>query len=143
MPLRNGGFAVGLVARSTKRGKILLAYFFGPRREFVPRIDEVASLGVEHALAVWRVGDLGLIQGDWPIIGKLDSWQRSDWPMPHFIRRELLPPYRNWRVYFSDADPAKRIKEEPETSARPELPDDGLWGAGAAEIKLTELLDLP
>jgi hypothetical protein len=93
------------------------------------------------ALRVWRVGDLGLITSKWPIIGELGSWDRSVWPVPIFIQRGALFPHTNWRVYFSDNDPAKRIKMEREPNERPDLPEDSLFGAGAAEIELSKVLD--
>jgi hypothetical protein len=139
VPLRKGGYGIGVVARAKKSR--LLVYFFGPRRESIPKFEEVSMLLSDAAISVLRVGHLGLIRGEWPIIGQVTSWNRSDWPMPIFIRREVLPPYRNWRVYFSDTDPTKRIKEELETNERPDLPEDSLAGSGAAEIILTKLLE--
>jgi hypothetical protein len=60
IPLETGGFGVGVVARATKRGKVILAYFFGPHRSEVPSLDEVERLSPEDAVAVAHVGDLGL-----------------------------------------------------------------------------------
>ena len=139
IPLRNSGYGIGVIARA-KRGCIL-AYFFGPRRKSVPELDEISKLKAGSAITVLRVGDLGLIRGEWPIIGKTQLWDRSKWAMPVFIRREPLPPFRNWRVYFSDTDPTKRIKQELELNERPDLPPDSLSGSGAAEIILTVMLN--
>jgi hypothetical protein len=139
IPLRRGGgYGIGVVARAKK--PCVLAYCFGPRREFVPKLDEVLKLKADSCLTVLRIGDLGLVSGRWPITGNDPLWIRSDWPMPVFIRREILPPFRNWRVYYSDTDPNEVIKEELEPSDRLELPEDILSGYGAAEIRLTKLL---
>ncbi len=138
VPLRKGGFGIGVVARAKRT--CILAYFFGPRRESVPVLEEVSMLKAHSAVATLRVGDLGLVNGEWPIIGQSSSWNHADWPMPIFVRREPFPPNRNWLVYFADKDPNKRINEVSESNDRPDLPADSLSGYGAAEIKLTKLL---
>jgi Immunity protein 26 len=141
VPLRKGGgFGLGVVARAAAKKAIILCYFFGPRRESVPKLQDVSTLNVSSSILVLRSGDLGLIRGDWPILGTARSWNRSDWPTPVFIRREPLPPFRNWRVYYSETDPGVTVKEEIETSERPDLPLAGSSGYGAVEIKLTRLL---
>jgi Immunity protein 26 len=140
VPLRDGGFAAGIVARAAKKGEVLLCYFFGPRRQSVPRLAEVEKLPAKSACLVIKVGDLGLIRGNWPIIGELASWNRSNWPMPVFIRREMLPPYVNWLVFLSDTDPAKTIKEERTPHDRPDLREESLFGYGAAEMELSKIL---
>ncbi|PWU12030.1 MAG: hypothetical protein C5B50_22215 [Verrucomicrobia bacterium] len=139
VPLRSSGYAVGVVVRA-KNG-ILLCYFFGPRRDVISKAQEVAPLKSDSAILILRVRDQGLACGDWPIIAQARSWNRSAWPVPVFIRREPLPSGTNWRVYFSNDDPSTRVREEPEPDDRPELPADSLSGHGAAELKLTALLD--
>lgn len=138
VPLCKGGFAVGLVARATKKGKVILCYFFGPRRTSIPVLAEVQNLDPGKAILVVRVGDLSLIRGEWPIIGQSESWNRSDWPMPVFVRRDPLSR-KAWRMYFSDDDPLLLIKEEPEPYDS-SLPEFGVLGAGAAELVLTKIL---
>jgi hypothetical protein len=137
IPLRRGGYGVGVVARA--KNKCALAYFFAPRLKSVPKIDEISNLRANVAIAAFRVGDLGLLNGDWPIIGNSSSWNRDDWPMPIFIRREPIT-LRNWLVIFSDTDPTKRIKEIEEPTDRPDLRSDSLYGYGAAEIEMTKIL---
>jgi hypothetical protein len=141
VPLRRNGFCIGVVARAASEKSIVLCYFFSPRRESVPKFDEVSTLKASSAILVVRAGDLGLIQRRWTVIGTAQSWNRSDWPMPIFVRREILPPFRNWRVYYSDIDPSITVKEEHEPNDRPDLPKAGLSGAGAVEVKLTMLLE--
>jgi hypothetical protein len=137
VPLRGGGYGIGVVARAKKA--CILGYFFGPRREFIPKLDEVLMLEPNSAVSVLRVGDLGLVKGEWPIIGEAKSWKQENWPMPVFIRREPIT-LRNWLVYYSNTDPSKVISEVRETHDRPDLLPDSLSGYGAAEIKLTKLL---
>ncbi len=141
VPLRQGGFAVGLVARATTEGKVILCYFFGPRRTAVPPLAEVERLKPSGTIRVVRVGDLSLIRDEWPIIGQAASWKRSDWPMPPFVRRDDLS-LKAWRVQYSDADPNTIDHEEPE-QYESTLERDAVLGSGAAELVLTKLLSEP
>jgi hypothetical protein len=139
VPLREGGAAVGLAARARKRGKIVLGYFFGPRRHGVPDLAELDSLRPADAVLVARFGDLALIQGEWPVLGRSPSWDRSRWPMPRFVRSEELSG-RVWEVEYSDVDPNKVVAERPFAGDPRGLPRDELFGAGAVEIVLGKLL---
>ena len=138
VPLRQGGFAVGVVARTTNQGKIILCYFFGPRRIAVPAFAEVEGLKPSDAIRVVRVGDLSLIRGEWPIIGQVGKWKRLEWPMPSFIRRDALS-CKAWRVQYSDTDPNSIDHQEP-TQYESELETDSVFGASAAELVLTKIL---
>ena len=89
VPLRDGGFGVGVAARSDRSG-VVVGYFFAPRRSKVPGLDEVSDLSPDEALLVRMFGDLSLVSGEWPVIGRSDSWDRGDWPLPVFGRREDL-----------------------------------------------------
>ena len=139
IPLRNGGFGVGVVARATRKGRVILAYFFGPRRDAVPSLSELEHLTPDKAICAICVGDLGLITGTWPIVGNLKSWDRSLWPMPVFVRRDPISR-KAWKVYYSDTDPNLPVSEVRTSYDDTSLRKDSLYGAGAAEIELTELL---
>jgi len=139
VPLRGGGYALGIAARLNGEGKVL-GYFFGPKREEIPVLADAVSLSPEQAIHVRFFGDLGLLDGTWPILGRLDTWQRSVWRMPAFGRYfpELkTPPFR---IEYED-DTLRQIGE---TKITPEecqkLPRDGSSGFGAIEITLTKRL---
>lgn len=139
VPLRDHGFALGLVARANPAG-VLVGYFFGPRHESVPDLDAAARLHPLDAVLVTKFGHLGLRSGKWPILGRQD-WRRSDWPMPHFGRYEELTG-RSWEVVYDDNDPNKLVTETLiADDVRVRLPDDGGAGAGWVEIRLTKLLN--
>ena len=141
VPLKCEGFAVGIAARVAPRGKILLAYFFGPQRDKIPKLEELSSLTADQAILTLMVGDLGLINGQWQIIGQHENWKREDWPMIDFVRREEreIPVY--YLVKYSDDDPSKRPLETQITLEESiGLQTDSLSGFGAAEIKLSKLL---
>jgi hypothetical protein len=132
------GFATGVVARMAPKGKIVLGYFYGPRMASSVKLDDFIP-GVDNCVLCCRFGDLGLIKGYWPIIGEMTGWQRSAWPMPDFIRRDLLGRLRPVRVQYADDDPGLVIAE---TVADDDvgLPEDGLAGYGFVEATLDRLL---
>jgi hypothetical protein len=138
LPLEYGGYAVGRVARRSSNGKII-AYLFGPLRTAIPTLEEVEPSKPEEAVKIWQVGDLGLLDGSWPIIGDSINWERNEWPIPNFIRRGLLNRVA-WRVTYSDDDPSEAISQERIAFETSDLEPDGLYGAGATEGALAEVL---
>ena len=139
VPLRDGGYAACLIARANPGG-VLLGYFFGPRRSRIPQLQDVSGLRPGDAALVGMFGDLGIIQGTWPLLGRLDGWQRRDWPTPVFVRYEELTG-RSFHVFYDDDDPNKVLREDQVPPGEAEqAPKDGLMGAGYAEAVLTRLL---
>lgn len=139
VPLRNGGQAIGLVVRANKDG-IILGYFFGPRFVTVPTLDDVRDIKSAPPILVRRFGHLGLISGEWTIIGKLPEWAKDKWPTPAFCRYEELTG-RSFKVTYDDDDPNRvTAVDEITPGIAEQLPKDGLSGAGAIERKLTALL---
>jgi len=141
VPLREGGFASGIIARAMPhRHGILIGYFFGPRRDVVPTLEDLAGLTASDSVLVRRFGDLGLLRKTWPLLGRLDNWERDAWPTPAFGRFEELTG-RSFKVIYDDANPNKVIREEiVDSYDLAGLAKDGLLGAGAVEIVLTGLL---
>jgi hypothetical protein len=138
VPLRNGGYARGVVARASPKGRGLFGYFFGPR------LASIRSLAFEDLIpskAVTRLhfGDLGLINREWKICGEIQNWDRSEWPMPDFVRRDPLGKIKPRLVRYSDTDPNKILEEYP-VDDDSGLEVDSLSGYGAVEIKLSKLL---
>ena len=124
VPLRKGGYARGVIARSDPKGVILFGYFFGPR---LASADAAVLNDLDPANAILRVrfGALGLRNGEWPI--------------PDFARRDPLGRMKARRVRYSDDDPSQRAAEYP-IDDDSGLATDSLSGYGAVEIKLTKLL---
>jgi hypothetical protein len=141
-PLKNGGYGVGLVARSPKNGRVLFGYFFGPRREKIPGLDEVASLEPSAAVARLIFGDLGLINGEWKILGHSEAWDRNRWPMPHFAKVTDLAGYHvASKRQYSDNNPAELIGEWRVTDEEIRgLPEDIMHGHRAVEAVLTRII---
>jgi hypothetical protein len=117
----------------------VIGYFFQERFTEVPLLDSLRSLEARDAVRVMRFGDLGLVKGQWPVLGRRDDWSAEEWPMPVFGRRE--PSGRAFRVVYSPDDLRGPVAEEPITDHEcDQLPRDALSGAGAVEKVLTALL---
>lgn len=139
VPLKSGGYGVGVVARMAPAGKIIVAYLFGPRRDVLPSLGELALYRPGDAVRRVRTGDLGLLNGNWRVLGQAEFWDRQHWPMPAFIRRaDALK--RAWRATYSEADPAKLEREESIPYDTEGMESDSLYGYGATELLLTKLL---
>jgi len=137
LPLQHGGFARGVVARMAPQGAVLYGYFFGPKLQSLDHVS-TDDLQPETAVAQMIFGDLGLIKGEWGILGPLPDWKRSDWPMPDLVRRDPIGR-RAWRVRRSDRNPSI-IESETPTPFETNLPPNYSWGYGAVQAKLTKLL---
>ena len=138
VPLKDGGFARGVVARTAPGGKMLLGYFFGPR--LAAQSEAVLSqLEASDAVLSLRFGDLGLFKGIWPIIGKLPSWDPAKWPMPNAVRRDPLGKIKPILIRYDDNDPSE-ILSEAVLERDNGLPAEGLAGYGFVEAILSKLL---
>ena len=136
VPLREGGFARGLVARFNGSGQVF-AYFFGPRLN--APIGGFAGVNPQSAVLVGLCGDLGLLSGEWPINETLENWDRVDWPLPPLFRADEAAK-RAWLSYY-DQDTLDLVREEPANiEQRSCYPYDRLMGSGSVEIRLTKLL---
>ena len=140
IPLRGTQqYAVGRIARVAPRGKIILCYFFGPPMNRVPKADELAGKSPKGAALVARCGDLGLINGEWPIVGST-TWRPEQWKMPKFRRTEPISG-TTFMVMYAEDDPNREVDAQvvsPTLVAG--LAEDSLFGSGAVEIRLTKLL---
>jgi hypothetical protein len=143
VPLRDGGFGVGLIARMEPQGAVLLGYFFGPRRSALPDLGEVAKYRASDAVMVRRFGGLDLRRGAWPIIGRLPGWESHEWPMPVFGRQVEFEGVA-WRVEYRDDDPNATPRETRiSVDECKRLPPNGVFGSGLVEILMTMALTAP
>jgi hypothetical protein len=138
VPLRKGGFARGVVARAAPKGKALLGYFFAPRLTS-PEEARVDDLDPAKALLRVRFGDLGLINGDWRVIGTVPNWSRAAWPMPDYVRHDPLGVLKPILVRHADDDPLG-VEAEYVIDNDTGLATESMYGYGAVEIELTKLL---
>lgn len=140
VPLNHGGYATGLLARMAPAGKVVLAYLYGPKRAAIPTLAELAGMRPGDALKVVRMGDMGLANGRWPVIGDAADWQRELWPMPAFIRRSE-PAHHAWRAVYADNDPGRPEREVSVPYEMTGLESDLLYGYGSIELLMTKLLE--
>lgn len=138
VPLKDGGFARGVVARVAPKGKIVFGYFFAPR---LPTSEgaEFYAIKPEEATFTTFFGDLGLVKGHWPIVGKMADWDRARWPLRDTVRRDPLGKLRPMLVRYDDSDPSKVLSETAIDNDNG-LPDDGLAGYRYVEARLSKLL---
>lgn len=142
VPLRSGGYAFGLIVRGSYKTRGGLGYFFGLRFDDVPHGAFTLNLRPPDAILIAWFGDLGIIEGRWPLINNAQPFSRPGWPVPKFGRPDALDPSMGWLVeYDQDIQGFDVVQgvhcQAAEIAGRPE---DGVWGADAVEIRLTKLL---
>lgn len=140
VPLRDKGFAAGVLARANGRGQAF-GYFFGPRIQSLDAI-EPNSLRPDGAILVGKFGDLELFRGrgrgNWPIGPVVPGWRPSDWPMGPMARTDEEAG-RAWvSTYDDEFKCIGEIEVPPAEAAR--YPYDQLMGAGSVEIRLTRAI---
>jgi hypothetical protein len=139
VPLRTAGYAIGVAARHPTVAPVMLAYFFGPRLERLPT-REVRDLRPSDAILVALVGDLGVRNGSWTLLPHSPHWSAAKWPLPRFVRQDALTGGKKLVAY----DPTNLMREASIEVATDDqvagLPRDGVYGYGAVEIVLTEML---
>jgi hypothetical protein len=89
LPLTDSGYARGVIARLASRGRAPFGYFFGPRLSLQDPV-KVEDLRPENAISRLMFGELGLLNGEWMLHGKVPNWNRTEWPMPDFVIRDPL-----------------------------------------------------
>lgn len=133
VPLRDRGFALGVVARADGKG-IALGYFFGRRIDAPDGEPGSLDLDPDRASKICRFGDRGIVKGLWPVVGRVAGWDPARWPVPTFCRNgEILVRYDDRTLQIV----SERKSSEPGCTS---LPEDGLAGSGFVEIKLTRLV---
>lgn len=140
VPLRDGGYAIGMLARVSVSG-ILFGYFFGPKLRHVPEERDIQGKVYSDAILYVRFGDLGITKGEWPVIFRPNDWKRDEWPMPDFVSTDLLRP-KATKIRYDEDDLQTVTDRTPWPVEMVDLlPKDGLFGYGAVELRLTRFLD--
>ncbi|MEN4013073.1 MAG: immunity 26/phosphotriesterase HocA family protein [Bellilinea sp.] len=143
VPLKNGGYALGIIVRGNYKTKGGLGYFFAPRYESIPDNQDTWQKQPSDAIMIAWFGDLGLIWGTWPLIPTTRPFRRQDWTVPKFQRIDALDPSRGWLVEYDqetsglDMPLREKYLDAVELAG---LPKDSLLGYEAVELVLTKLL---
>lgn len=141
IPLKDGGYAVGLIARMKPRTSVLFGYFFGPRMSKMPTDKDISRYNKNNAIFVGKFGDLSLFKNKWKIICNSKNWDRKLWPMPPFTRIDPLTQHIAFKSWYSEDNPNQLLKEQRcDSKEAKKFLTDSLYGAGAVEIELNELL---
>ncbi len=143
VPLRDRGYALGIIVRGSYKTRGGLGYFFGPRYEEVPGERETWLKQPEDAILVGWFGDLGIIWGEWPLIPSTRPFRREEWPVPKFHRIDWGRPEKGWLVEYDQENDGRGLPvREVYCDAKDllGLPEDGVYGYEAVEIVLTQLL---
>ncbi len=143
VPLKDGGYALGIIVRGSYRTKGGLGYFFGPRYLEIPNEQETWNKQPSEAILIAWFGDLGIITGKWPLIPSRRPFRREEWPVPKFKRLDPLNPRQGWLVEYSQETsgvhmPIREIYCDADDLVG--LPEDASYGFEAIEITLTEIL---
>ena len=140
VPLCDGGFARGVIARMDKKRGIL-GYFFAPKYLVLNEVCITPDITPNNAITIRNCGDLGFATGEWKIVGKIIPWVREHWPIP--IYGFIEPIWKKWGElrYYTENELGinsfhKRVSVE-EASLHLQ---DGLAGSKAVEIRLNKLL---
>jgi hypothetical protein len=144
VPLDDGGYAVGRVVRMTAGvpgTRVILAYFFGPRREEPASLRSLAEECAGEPVFISITIEVPIGTGAWPLIGETTDWDRERWPFPAFGFRDAITR-RYLRREHEDFSPfgPYRLTEISEAEYR-DLPDDILRHPESVVARLTALLD--
>ncbi|MET8462432.1 Imm26 family immunity protein [Micromonospora zamorensis] len=135
VPLRFGANALALVTRHG-RSAVTVGYFFGPALVAVP--EEPPSLQPGKAVLIARFGDIPLVNGEWPLVGRLPDWDRMMWPSSEFYRGDIRA--RGFVVLYDDEDPNKVAGERLSEPGDEDLPSDDLHGYLIVRNRLSSIL---
>lgn len=138
VPLEGVGYGLGVIARCPPEGKVLVGYFFNNWQKMLPAAGCLPELAPGDAVLAVKFGDLSLLRRDWPVVGHIPHWNRRNWPMPSFLRRDPLSEKRAWKVTYSEDNPSKQVLCEA-VSPHVALQPDALLGAGAVEMALLKI----
>lgn len=139
VPLRDHGYCVGVLTHASGKGHAF-GYFFGPRISEPSKVN-MNILDSDDAILIGKFGDLGFVQGNWPVIGIIQPWDQSQWPMLPLVRIDESKR-RAWLSQYSDKFECVEEKEI-DVSEAGNYPYDRMMGSGSIEIRLTKLMEEP
>lgn len=139
-PINDDLFGIGLVLRIN--GMIMLSVFFDPK--FVNQDSNVLKLDLSKQVIFFTClcSALGIKNSRWKILGKLESWDKRQWPIPVFKRKDSLSGEYSKVFYNENLEETNCIEVESGAVTIIDCPDDGLAGYGYVESKMKKLLNL-
>ena len=141
VPLRSGSFGIGILTTISNTRTGAVGYFYEPAYAKLPTLESIPRLIPSKAIDICHFGDLGIVKGEWPILGKQEPFLNKEWEVTKFWHHDSISNRYSIRVY-EPPDYVYWVSEyevsEVEIGA---IPKDGLYGKEALEIKLTKLLE--
>src|SRR5262249_29559740 len=118
---------VGVIGRVDEPAAF--GFFFGPRRDAPPALNDILPFTPNDAIYSTRFSLPSLSEGDWPIIGALEGWDRRVWAVP-VLRRfdELTGRYLGVRYEEDLFQPVEEFPLESSADASRHIPPAGLVG---------------
>jgi hypothetical protein len=139
VPLKDGGYALGIIVRGSSKTRGGLGYFFGPRYPDVPDEDETwRKQPADAVLVAWFLDD-GISWGQWPLIPSTRPFRREEWPVPAFWRFEPGNLGKGWVVAYRQDDDGSKIPEQQtyvDAKRAGRLPDDRVDSFAGIESRL-------
>ena len=144
VPLTGNRYALGVIVRGSYRKHGGLGYFFGPPRAEVPNDQATWLLSPRDAVMIGWFGDLGIVEGRWPLVASTRPFRREDWPIPRFGNPDTAT--HGWLTEYaqhSDSSDQPIRREYVRIAELSALPEDGVWGYLAVENWLSSLFTRP
>lgn len=89
VPLNGGGFGVAIVARRSqdRAGRFREVYLYGLNRvsSGEPLLADLQRASTDDVITFAHTSDRCIVEGRWRVIGALNNFRSSDWPLPPFI----------------------------------------------------------
>ncbi len=145
IPTEPSGWVLGIYVR-TKKGRSASApfgYFFGRVYKDIPSASEITELRPEHSILQCKFGDLGLVEGRWKIIGSIEPWDRTNWPMPPLMIPADPKQFLNYDqlVRYDEDNPSRELFRESHPAGTLRLPLAAMPGSTALERKLSDIVN--
>jgi hypothetical protein len=147
IPTTEKEYLTGIAIREEKN--ILLCYFFKTIYKTPPGKDEIDNIINDEILYVKRVSNMGLKDGSWKEITKIDYIDKDKWVIPLFRKQDILT--KKFYIVNVDENLEESIKERTTEEESKNMYRDGLAGSVFMERFLSKLvyenkgklLDLP
>ncbi|MDR1141258.1 MAG: immunity 26/phosphotriesterase HocA family protein [Planctomycetaceae bacterium] len=139
VPLENGSYVRGVVARFSGDGKVF-SFFFLPKYEHIADAIVDDYLTPVNSLYVGFHSDLGLLDNRWKVFGKISPWIREDWVLP--VLGFTDPTLGKWGElrYYDEITLQMCRQERVPIEKVINLPNDGCAGDGYIEGRITHII---
>jgi len=117
----------------------ILAYFLNRLYDNLPSASKI-EFEKRNIIYIVKASALGLKKGVWPILGNWGNWNRDEWNVPPFFKKDLID-HTKYKIFYDVH--LKFIKQEAinESEDFSTYPADGVAGYGFVEKRLLRLLE--